>query len=546
MPNSSAYRPIIYLRGYAATEGEIDATVSTPYMGFNLGSTKLRQAYGGSMVPFVFESPLVRLMKDEGYTDCFDGGAFRRPDALLEGEEPRALRPTVPAKSVWIYRYYEDGEEVSGVGKRRTIEEWAAGLYAFIKRVRDCVCGDDAEARADFKVHLVAHSMGGLVVRSYLQAFCRNRLEQFPGERNPMVDKVFTYGTPHGGIEVRGINAPDLGWLDKLDVGNFNHERMREFLGLDRDEPVNSLDEGHPVERFFCFVGTNHRDYAAFFGVSKRAVGALSDGLVLMKNAYVRGAPRAYAHRSHSGPYGLVNSEEGYQNLRRFLFGDVRVDVKLCADRITLPPELATLKREAEEAGKQLEIRGKYHISTVARVRNANYQLHERRTVFGSQQLADYDEMIKQNSPVYLFSGFLSKAGLPQVRGNGLGTTAEDERPAGPLGFQVEVEMEVPLFELNKRFWFDKHFAGEELFRETATFEVDTREDPPAVTCQLKSWTRSAVEAEEDAPADVPFEEVEWPGGPAGGRRFAVQVGHIFRRRASLSGKLLLEVQPWA
>jgi hypothetical protein len=39
-----------------------------------------------------------------------------------------------------------------------------------------------------------------------------------------------------------------------------------------------------------------------------------------------RNPPRgAYVYRSHSGYYGIVNSEEGYQNLTRFLFGDVRI-----------------------------------------------------------------------------------------------------------------------------------------------------------------------------------------------------------------------------
>ena len=31
------YYPIIYVRGYAGTSGEVEDTVSDPYMGFNLG-----------------------------------------------------------------------------------------------------------------------------------------------------------------------------------------------------------------------------------------------------------------------------------------------------------------------------------------------------------------------------------------------------------------------------------------------------------------------------------------------------------------------------
>jgi hypothetical protein len=39
------YHPIIYVRGFAATQGEIEETVADPYMGFNIGST--RRAWPG-------------------------------------------------------------------------------------------------------------------------------------------------------------------------------------------------------------------------------------------------------------------------------------------------------------------------------------------------------------------------------------------------------------------------------------------------------------------------------------------------------------------
>jgi hypothetical protein len=88
-------------------------------------------------------------------------------------------------------------------------------------------------------------------------------------------------------------------------------------------------DDGFPKDRFFCLVGTNPTDYTSAFGLSAKAVGARSDGLVQIDNAYVRGTPRALVHRSHSGRFGIVNSEEGYQNLQRFLFGDVEVRAQL-------------------------------------------------------------------------------------------------------------------------------------------------------------------------------------------------------------------------
>jgi pimeloyl-ACP methyl ester carboxylesterase len=343
---SARLRPIIYIRGFAATEAEIDDTVATPYMGFNTGSTRVRQSYGGKMVPFVFESPLVRLMKDFGYEDCFSKGDFRDVAEAAEGS---------PEASVWIFRYDEQGDNVSSVGQRKSIEDFAADLRDFIERVKESVVRRDPAAANDFKVYLVAHSMGGLIARSYLQRHCPTVM----GGADPMVDKVFTYGTPHRGIDMMGVNVPDLSPLDPFDVGNFNHKRMREYLDLPKDAPVNSL--GHqdkntpkplfPPERFFSFIGTNHKDYDAFFGLSKRGTGAMSDGLVMMKNAYVGGGPRGYAHRSHSGKYGLVNSEEGFQNLTRFLFGQTRVDVLLHVDQLTLPPKLEERRQECKERG---------------------------------------------------------------------------------------------------------------------------------------------------------------------------------------------------
>ena len=73
-------------------------------------------------------------------------------------------------------------------------------------------------------------------------------------------------------------------------------------------------------------IGTDPKDY----GLPRVAVGPKSDGLVFIEHAYVRKAHRAFVYKSHSGTYGEVNSEEGYQNLRRFLFGrwGVRVDLE--------------------------------------------------------------------------------------------------------------------------------------------------------------------------------------------------------------------------
>ncbi|RVU38650.1 hypothetical protein EOI86_05075 [Hwanghaeella grinnelliae] len=461
MTITSPYYPIIYVRGYAATMGEIENTVATPYMGFNLGSTKIRQDYDGDIVPFVFESPLIRLMKDEGYIDSYRDGKF----------VPRGQR--VPAKSVWIFRYYEPVSEDLGSGQRQTIPRFALELRKFILRIRDHVCGDDQDARDKFKVYLVAHSMGGLICRTYLQNICRNgvpegislsditktpgetlELDQLPAD--PMVDKVFTYATPHNGIELKGINVPDVGTLDPVHVRNFNRSYMREYLSLPEGEgAVNKLDGAFPSERFFCFVGTNYKDYDAFFGLSKKGTGAMSDGLVMIKNASVDTAPRAFAHRSHSGHYGIVNSEEGYQNLKRFLFGDLRVDVKLLVDEITLPKEIME-----EVDGNLSRVKAAYNIETSAKIRGLNVALSERMVRHGSAIRLTYEELVHAGKPAYLFSGYLQR----KAKMSGAKDTA--------MAFAVEIGVQVPVYEIDNSFWFDEHFEGGLLFKETVIFHV--------------------------------------------------------------------------
>lgn len=69
-----------------------------------------------------------------------------------------------------------------------------------ILRLRKKVCAnkDNKVTSKDFRVYLVAHSMGGLICRAFLQ---NTKLSS--AEACGAVDKVFTYATPHNGIEVR-------------------------------------------------------------------------------------------------------------------------------------------------------------------------------------------------------------------------------------------------------------------------------------------------------------------------------------------------------
>ena len=463
MAIQAPYFPIIYVRGFAATMGEIEDATASPYMGFNDGATKIRQRHDRAIVRFIFESPLVRLMKDEKYIDAFRDGAEIDEDARC------------PSRSVWIFRYYEQASKDLGTGRRQTIPDIAADLRRFILRVRKNVCGGNAADRRKFRVHLVAHSMGGLVVRCYLQNLCVHGsgdpivdadlglAPRTAGAPVPdtvhLVDRVFTYATPHNGIDLAGVNTPDLGFLDPFHVRNFNRGEMRSFLTLgdgDTDgSRVDSLNGAFPESRFFSLVGTNYQDYGAFGSLARRATGPMSDGLVMIANAAVRDSPRAFVHRSHSGHYGIVNSEEGYQNLRRFLFGDLRVDAQLVTDALTLPPAVQ------KEVDKGRDVRASYHIDTSAQVRGATCFLHERRFAHASAILESYDELVKNRKAVFLFTGFLMEK---------LRTTTAREDPA--LAFAVGVSIRVPMYEVDGRFFLKNHFEGGPVFEETITFRV--------------------------------------------------------------------------
>src|SRR5262249_7953656 len=154
--------------------------------------------------------------------------------------------------------------------------------------------GQDAAARRAFRLYLVAHSMGGLICRCLIQ---NPRVGS--AEARALVDKVFTYATPHNGIDLNIIgNVP--GFVSFNDADTFNRARMAAYLDLPGDaDRVDSLNGRFDPDRFFCLVGSDYRDYAESSALARRLVGAMSDGLVRIENATIRGAPRAFVYRSH-------------------------------------------------------------------------------------------------------------------------------------------------------------------------------------------------------------------------------------------------------
>lgn len=448
--------PIIFLRGFAMRREEIEETVNDPFSGFEKGSTKFRQGVGGDVEPYYFESPVLRLIADHGYEDAYHEG--REPQTADELDKLRR-----PERTLWVYRYYEQASKDFGDGKRDEIESIANGLDDMIERLRKLYTGLD-EIRgpgygAHFKVRIVAHSMGGLVVRSYLQKVFPARHKARTGttyaKKNSVVDKVFTYGTPHNGIEVRVLgNHINIGLFD---ISNFHRSKIAGYLGLPANSTaVNSLKGKFPPERFFCLIGTNERDYNV--PASRAAVGPLSDGLVRIDNAWVEGSPRAHINRAHGGPFGMVNSEDGYQNLVRFLFGDTRVDGSLELDEITLPQKI----QDAKEEGK--EVRANFYFDNVVSVRGAfGWSLSRRKMEENSSVRREFGALFSQNDfkkqKLFLFSSFLDRRRIVLDNGE-------------YMAFAIDLAFLVDRFVVERKWWPDASFDGASFFQDRLIVEV--------------------------------------------------------------------------
>ena len=518
------YHPIIYVRGFAASQGEIEETVADPYMGFNIGSTKARIAWTGDMKRFFFESPLVRLMSDHDYRDVFEDG-----EDLVAAERPDRV---IPYRSIIIYRYYDEASKDFGTGETPPIEHFAKGLDKLILRLRDKICANpkNAVTPADFRVHLVAHSMGGLVCRAFLQ----NTKLGSEAARGA-VDKFFTYATPHNGIDMRIVrNVP--GWLSFGDVNNFNREHMARYLGLPKGDDV-SIVINFPPERIFNLVGTNPRDYAAAGGLSAWAAGDASDGLVRIENATTHGldsngkdvsSPRAFVHRSHSGPYGIVNSEEGYQNLTRFLFGALRVDGILDIDDITLPVEV----QKDFKAGK--EVRASYQFEVAASVRGCQWQMTRREVRENSAIFRGYDDLFpgddknvrppdRAKSP-RLFSVFLDPN--------------KSVKASGSVSFAFDLKVLVPDYEVDGLLFMNRHYEGGYILRELILVEAFPDE------AALGGW-RIKYGYQEDNPGKPGIDAVtRWIAGEES-KGIAFDIPIAQKTRPGVKGTLRIEARSW-
>lgn len=445
--------PLVYVRGFAGGTRGIDKAVDDPFYGFNEGSTHIRVGARNQPYFHQFESPLLRLLREEGY------------ELLVKGDQAAYLaeHDEIPANTVWIHRFYDRSATTwGGSPQEYRLENAAVDLLDLVDRLR--------EKTGAPAVNLVAHSMGGLICRSLLQKVLPDR-----GRSADCVAKLFTYGTPHGGITF------DLGGglfervRDTLGIAGadiFGPRRMYEYLtpqaeqdpeGPPRGWDAREMPQGPgtlPVERVFCLVGTDPTDYDVAFGLSSAAVGPHSDGLVQIERAYVPGAQRAFVHRSHSGRYGMVNSEEGYQNLRRFLFGDTRIEASLVDFRLPGDDDLVW------QGDVRLSVRG---LPVV---------MHERLAAHWCPIQLGASAEERQGAPVPLATTFLN-SGLRQ---------AADE----PMRFILELRL-ISLRERRGILSLGDHLEQTADFADTLVIDVGTPQAGPGIWATWSSEIEGAI-----------------------------------------------------
>lgn len=461
-PGDDGRLPVIYVRGFAGSGSAINSAVDDPFYGFSQGSVHVRADSNGRAKFHQFESPMLRLVTDHKYEVPVHGDQWAFLNSVEAG--------TVNSASVWIHRFYDgSADSFSEEPESFSFENAARSLFNLIKLV--------LEKTGAPKVFLVAHSMGGLICRSLLQRVIPEALADVGGEIDPAagnryVARVFTYATPHGGIRFAigfGIfeRIRDATGIQGTDV--FGPDRMYDYLtpaalrwARTRDDfkPNELPDDGFPVDELFCLVGSNPEDYDVAFGLSSKAVGARSDGLVQIDNAAVRGAPLAVVHRSHSGRYGIVNSEEGYQNLQRFLFGDLKIQVELVGFTVgrAAPPEV------------------EFQLDVGLAIRGLPVLVHEQSAAhFCPVQIEHWKEGDPIDSPVPLLTTFLSsKAPRPRVGG----------REVPRLRHALKLRL-MSITEKEGRFFFDDHMEQTEDWQDTLLVDIEA---PSAGRPLPKAW----------------------------------------------------------
>ncbi|WP_305784713.1 esterase/lipase family protein [Symbioplanes lichenis] len=315
-------RPLILVRGFGGPD--VTDEQRSPYQGFNDGT-----AYPGKRgEDYIYEGFLLRALKSERYpyTDATNViGYYSRavkapPDSdgweddsvsgsvvIAPSVARRALDRGV-AGTIWVYRYYELTP--------RALHTYGEGLVRLIELINRAAKRRDEEVAG---VDIVAHSMGGLVVREALEQL--HQTEKHSAGR--LIHRIVTLGTPHRGIAFQRVP----GWL--LNLVHPVRDARDELRAFDPTRTdFREVAAWFPIRRLLTVVGTDYQSYGNGAASLMNRLSSIvddgsfatnrSDGLVKQASAQLPGAPRTYVHKCHGGPDSLVTSREAYEIAMRF------------------------------------------------------------------------------------------------------------------------------------------------------------------------------------------------------------------------------------
>lgn len=346
--------PLILIRGFGGLG--VDDERQIAYQGFNDGTVyPLKRGEN-----YIYEGLVLKLMKSDwkfndatnivGYFPSTINEKGKKPEALKELPDDfffgskmvidpgMALRliqsEDDPLRTIWVFRYYDLND--------REFKPYGEALVRLIDFIREL---GRLKTGSKPKVNIIAHSMGGLIVREAIQRTYPERKKTKPGtdSADDSINKIITLGTPHKGISFQVIK--DLRWLAiqaENELKHFNPEFQK-----DEKEETSFVNTGKcfPLDRFLCVVGTNYKTYSVtaaswanrLFSVSGEYGPTYnrSDGLVKQAFAQIDGAPRTFINKCHGGSDSIVTARETYEIARRFFFGDVRARLRLVEAEVT-------------------------------------------------------------------------------------------------------------------------------------------------------------------------------------------------------------------
>jgi hypothetical protein len=353
--------PLILIRGFGGTGVEDEKRVA--YQGFNDG-TVYPQKRGEN---YIYEGLILRFMKSDwqyqdatnvvGYysrpvdvqtdklppeLEAFDTGYFTGDRIVIDAAMARNLVRSSgdPCKTLWVFRYYDLDD--------RRFDTYGRALVRLIGFIRD-LAASKQPGEPKPKVNVIAHSMGGLLLREAVQV-TYPELEQ---QASDHINKIVTLGTPHQGISfqflqdwIRVDAEEELEHFSPMFQADKNPERRKGKYKNGKNEAAYVYFKDHfPLDRLLTVVGTNYRSYSVgasswmnrLFSVSGEGGPTYnrSDGLVKQAYAQIPGAPRTFVHKCHGGQDSLVTSREAYEIATRFFFGDTRARLRVVTATIT-------------------------------------------------------------------------------------------------------------------------------------------------------------------------------------------------------------------